>query len=186
MSVAQLEFADSLVGIDFFATLFLVVPIVIVIILIVLVVRAFLKLHSHINSSRDETHKTLDANTVLLRDEQLRIAAEQRDEIARTAGGIREELANSSSGLREEIRRTLSEQSMQNEQKLENIRNTMEERIGAMQEGNERQLNRMRDTVDEKLQETLNKRISESFRSVQEQLGKVSEGLGEMQTLAAD
>jgi DNA recombination protein RmuC len=75
---------------------------------------------------------------------------------------------------------------MRSEQKLDNIRKSMEDGIGAMREGNERQLNRMRETVDEKLQETLNKRISESFRTVQEQLGKVSEGLGEMQTLAAD
>jgi DNA recombination protein RmuC len=131
------------------------------------------------------------------RDEQLRIAAEQREELSRVVSGLREEIglslagqreefARSTAGQREEIGRTLTEQAMRSEQKLDNIRKTMEERIGAMQDGNERQLSRMRETVDEKLQETLNKRISESFRTVQEQLGKVSEGLGEMQTLAAD
>ncbi|MDR1292627.1 MAG: DNA recombination protein RmuC, partial [Clostridiales Family XIII bacterium] len=121
------------------------------------------------------TARLIEESAASIRNEQLRIAAEQREELARATVA-----------LREEIGRTLAEQSMRSEQKLDNIRRAMEERIGAMQEGNERQLNRMRETVDEKLQETLNKRISESFRTVQEQLGKVSEGLGEMQTLAAD
>ncbi|MDR2163915.1 MAG: DNA recombination protein RmuC [Clostridiales Family XIII bacterium] len=137
-------------------------------------------------AAQSEVLRTIDAGIASLRDEQQRIAAEQRDDLARSLSGLREELARSSAGLREEMGRTLTEQSMQQEQKLDNIRKSMEERIGAMQEGNERQLGRMRETVDEKLQETLNRRISESFRTVQEQLGKVSEGLGEMQTLAAD
>ena len=41
-------------------------------------------------------------------------------------------------------------------------------------------------TVDEKLQTTLQKRISDSFRAVSQQLEQVYKGLGEMQTLAAD
>jgi DNA recombination protein RmuC len=42
----------------------------------------------------------------------------------------------------------------------------------------------MRQTVDEKLQGTLEKRLSESFRQVSERLELVHKGLGEMQTLA--
>jgi len=212
IAATETEVVKPLIGFDLLPTLFLflyiAVPIAAIVLVIALLVRAFKKLHSHIDTARDETLNAVETNILSLRDEQLRIAAEQRDEqlriaaeqreeIARANAGLREELVlssaklreeltNSTAGLREEIGRTLAEQAMQNEQKLENIRKTMEERIVSMQEGNERQLNRMRDTVDEKLQETLNKRISESFRSVQEQLGKVSEGLGEMQTLAAD
>ena len=40
--------------------------------------------------------------------------------------------------------------------------------------------------MDEKLQTTLQKRISDSFRAVSQQLEQVYKGLGEMQTLAAD
>jgi DNA recombination protein RmuC len=143
------------------------------------------------------TMRLVEDSAKSIRNEQLRIASEQREELARTAATLREEigrtlaeqreeLARATTALREEMSRTQADQAMRSEQKLENIRKTMEERIGAMQDGNERQLSRMRETVDEKLQETLNKRISESFRTVQEQLGKVSEGLGEMQALAAD
>lgn len=110
---------------------------------------------------------------------------------------LRAESANHFANLRTEIGAKLAEQAQANEQKLENIRGTMEQRIGAlqqdnaaqlerMQQNNAAQLEKMRQTVDEKLQDTLNKRISESFRNVQEQLLKVSEGLGDMQRLATD
>lgn len=48
------------------------------------------------------------------------------------------------------------------------------------------QLDRMRATVDEKLQKTLNDRITQSFALVNESLDKVGRGLGEMQSLASD
>ena len=43
----------------------------------------------------------------------------------------------------------------------------------------------MRVTVDEKLQSTLERRLSESFKVVSERLEQVHKGLGEMQSLAA-
>ena len=46
------------------------------------------------------------------------------------------------------------------------------------------QLDKMRSTVNEKLQDTLDKRISASFLQVSERLEKVHQGLGEMQNLA--
>lgn len=73
---------------------------------------------------------------------------------------------------------------LENEQKLENIRNTMANTLGEMMEDNSRQLEKMRITVDEKLQKTLDQRISESFRTVEERLEQVYKGLGEMQNLA--
>ncbi|HAB52746.1 MAG TPA: DNA recombination protein RmuC, partial [Ignavibacteriales bacterium] len=43
----------------------------------------------------------------------------------------------------------------------------------------------MRKTVDEKLQETVEKRFNESFKLISERLEQVHKGLGEMQTLAS-
>ena len=43
----------------------------------------------------------------------------------------------------------------------------------------------MRQTVDEKLQGTLEKRLSESFKLISERLESVHKGLGEMQVLAS-
>ncbi|WP_246213130.1 DNA recombination protein RmuC [Aminipila butyrica] len=75
--------------------------------------------------------------------------------------------------------------SLLHEQKLENIRKTMETRLTALQEENGRQLEQMRHTVDEKLQKTLEDRISQSFQLVSQRLEQVYKGLGEMQTLAS-
>ena len=53
-----------------------------------------------------------------------------------------------------------------------------------MQAENTKKLDEMRQTVDEKLQKTLEDRISKSFALVSKQLEDVYRGLGEMQTLA--
>ena len=66
------------------------------------------------------------------------------------------------------------------------LRKTMEERMALMQTSNSEKLEQMRATVDEKLQKTLDERISQSFKLVNERLADVYKGLGEMQTLAGD
>lgn len=55
-----------------------------------------------------------------------------------------------------------------------------------IQESNEKKLEEMRITVDEKLHDTLEKRLTSSFELVTKQLEAVQKGLGEMQTLASD
>ena len=72
-----------------------------------------------------------------------------------------------------------------NEQKLEAIRQTMERRLSAIQSENTEKLNEMQKVVDEKLEKTLQTRITESFKLVSDQLEQVYKGLGEMQTVAA-
>ncbi|MFA5635397.1 MAG: DNA recombination protein RmuC [Anaerovoracaceae bacterium] len=68
---------------------------------------------------------------------------------------------------------------------LKHINDTMENRLLSIQRDNEKKLEQMRETVDEKLQKTLEDRISQSFKMVSERLEQVYKGLGEMQTLAS-
>ena len=68
---------------------------------------------------------------------------------------------------------------------MEHIRRAVTGQLDAIREENNRQLEQMRRTVDEKLQQTLNDRISQSFRLVNERLEQVYTGLGEMKTLAS-
>jgi len=84
-----------------------------------------------------------------------------------------------------ELNNRFSHMAVENEQKLENIRNTMEKKISDLTDDNNKQLELMRQTVDEKLQKTLEDRISQSFKLVSERLEQVYKGLGEMQNLAA-
>lgn len=79
----------------------------------------------------------------------------------------------------------ISFNTIENERRLEAIRITMENRLSSIQSENSIQLDKMRETVDEKLQKTLESRISESFKMVSERLEQVYKGLGEMQTLAS-
>ncbi len=48
------------------------------------------------------------------------------------------------------------------------------------------QLKNIKETVDEKLQKTLENKLTASFKSVSDQLERVNKGLGDMRTLAAD
>ena len=64
------------------------------------------------------------------------------------------------------------------------MRETIENKLKDIQADNSTKLEQMRVTVNEKLQETLNTRISESFKMVTEQLEQVYKGLGDMQKLA--
>lgn len=74
--------------------------------------------------------------------------------------------------------------SLENEQKLDLIRGSVEKRLSYIQEDNNRQLEKMRQTVDEKLQKTLEDKMTRSFALVSDRLEQVYKGLGEMQSLA--
>ncbi len=58
--------------------------------------------------------------------------------------------------------------------------------ISQLQESNEKKLDEMRSTVDEKLSDTLNKRLGASFATVSTQLERVYKSLGDMQRMSGD
>ena len=68
----------------------------------------------------------------------------------------------------------------------DSIRQSVETQLTKMSTENASKLEQMRETVDEKLHVTLEKRLGESFSQVSERLEKVHQGLGEMQLLASD
>jgi DNA recombination protein RmuC len=119
------------------------------------------------------------------RQETLQFTQTSFRSLAEILSGNQKDSAASQDKRLAELNRQFEAMAAQNEQKLENIRNTMEKRISALQEDNNKQLEQMRHTVDEKLQKTLEERIGQSFRLVSERLEQVYKGLGEMQTLAA-
>lgn len=64
------------------------------------------------------------------------------------------------------------------------IQKTVDTRVKSLQDDNSARLEQMRQTVDEKLQESVEKRFNESFRRISSQLTQVYQGLGEMKNLA--
>jgi DNA recombination protein RmuC len=81
--------------------------------------------------------------------------------------------------------RQLLEMTQLNEKKFEAMRNAIETQLRALQADNSRKLEQMRAVVDEKLQSTLERRLTDSFKQVSERLEQVYKGLGEMRSLAA-
>ncbi|HIU63540.1 MAG TPA: DNA recombination protein RmuC [Candidatus Avacidaminococcus intestinavium] len=84
----------------------------------------------------------------------------------------------------EQIENRLQTYSLESSAKLENIKNDVEKKLTDLQKDNNTKLEEMRKLVDEKLQKTLNERMTESFKLVNDRLEQVYKGLGEMQTLA--
>ena len=70
-------------------------------------------------------------------------------------------------------------------ERLDGICTTLDKRLAALQENNSKELLEIREVVGEKLQSTLENRISKSFEMVSKQLEAVYKGLGEMQQVAA-
>ncbi|MBQ3124368.1 MAG: DNA recombination protein RmuC [Clostridia bacterium] len=70
------------------------------------------------------------------------------------------------------------------DRRLDVLRQENTQAIDKLRQENSEQLISIRKTVDEKLQETLESRISKSFKLVSERLEEVYKGLGEMQTLS--
>ena len=66
----------------------------------------------------------------------------------------------------------------------EKLTKTVEDKLLQIRNDNEKRLEQMRQTVEEKLQSTLESRLSTSFKQVGDQLESVYKQLGEMQSLA--
>ena len=103
----------------------------------------------------------------------------------------REELKKSLFSFEKMLQEHLAHQDRQQQDRHQAMRDTvvrmkeeMKEALVTLQQENSRRLKEIRHTVDEKLQDTLEKRLGESFQLVSRQLEQVSRGIGEMQTLA--
>ena len=122
------------------------------------------------------------------------------DDLDRSQSQLRQELSNTVQASVSSMGRLISETQRQsaaqsevrfktfeltNEQKLDNLRSTVERRLVSIQDDSNKRLDEMRNVVDEKLQKTLESKMTQSFQLVNERLEQVYKGLGEMQQLAA-
>ncbi|MHB1377737.1 MAG: DNA recombination protein RmuC, partial [Candidatus Humimicrobiaceae bacterium] len=115
-----------------------------------------------------------------------------REEISRSFKSFRDstdnrmaEFSNTQSTNFESFSKKLSELTEKNEAKMEHIRLTVEGKLENIQKDNSEKLEKMRQTVEEKLENTLETRLGEKFKLVNDRLEQVYKGLGEMQTLAS-
>jgi DNA recombination protein RmuC len=166
-------------------------------------------LRDELRESRDETSKharelreeisntQAKANEVLIRMVNI-LGDDQKNLLGKLTQTNEERLDQVRSVLDEKLRQVIEDQrrhladviaalknlegSQLNE--LRKARESLDQKFLQIQESNEKKLDEMRKTVDEKLHNTLEKRLGESFKLVSERLEAVQRGLGEMQTLA--
>ena len=104
-----------------------------------------------------------------------------REDMARN----REEMRYSLRDFNESLLNRMDESAARSIQKLDRIDETVDLHLKTLQEDNSRRLEQIRATVDDRLQDTLERRLGESFKLVSDRLDMVHRGLGEMQTLAS-
>jgi DNA recombination protein RmuC len=107
-----------------------------------------------------------------------------RQLISQQAHAGRDEQSLALKRFADTLNQTLTNLTESNAQRMLEVRATLETKIKDLQADNAVRLEEMRKTVDEKLQTTLETRLSESFKQVSDRLEKVHQGLGEMQQLA--
>ena len=129
------------------------------------------RLLQELQRSFDRMEKNFKEDFRINREEARLVAKDNRDELARSLMEFRESFERAIRSFNELQRERFS---------------ALDERQQQLVHHTEQRLEEIRATVDEKLQKTLNERISQSFRLVNEQLESVQKGLGEMQTLAQD
>jgi len=83
------------------------------------------------------------------------------------------------------MQRMVDENMQRNELRMEALRKSMDENMRLLREENAKKLSEMRATVDEKLNDTLEKRLNSSFSQVSERLEQVYKSLGEVHSLAS-
>ena len=180
--------------------------IVLIVLVIISIILGFVKSNSNnispqlkeIETTILKFGNTLEMTEKSIRDEFQRnrketneISKTNRDELTHTLNTFSEQFSRNVKDLNELLRQKFGDFSKQqtdiNRLQTENIKgveNTIEKHLKAIREDNTQQLNEMRKTVDEKLQDTLEKRLGESFKQVSERLELVHKGLGEMQSIA--
>ena len=93
-------------------------------------------------------------------------------------------LENTLNSFNENMMKSLDNLAQLQNEKLNQLTQVTEDKFTRLTKSTEDNLEKMRVTVDEKLQNTLEKRLGESFKMVNDRLEQVYKGLGEMQTLA--
>ena len=160
------------------------------ILLIVLIVLVIIDI---VISLFNKTEKTLKDEFQRNRKEFNENSKSSRDELTRSLNNFSEQYSKSTKDLNELIKEKFGDFSKQqaeiNKQTIDTVkevRSSVESQLKLIREDSTKQLDEIRKTVDEKLQKTLNERLSQSFETVGKQLLSVQEGLGEMKNLATD
>ena len=129
---------------------------------------------------RDELAGRMDA----LGRASAEVAAQQRQELAAGQAQFSNVTQERLEGVRRSVTESLALQRQEQSAGQAKLSETVQAQLEKVRADNAARLEEMRKTVDEKLNDTLEKRLGERFEIVTRHLENVAKGLGEMQQLA--
>ena len=152
---------------------------------------AFAALRTEVTASIATLGATLNTGLAAFRtdnktsDDLLRNAVQHHmDAITQRISAFTNDTNERHTSLRESLNTKLADLMASNTTLQNQLRTAVEERLTKLNDDNSKELEKMRQTVDEKLNDTLQTRLTESFGQVTDQLNKVHTGLGEMTKLS--
>jgi DNA recombination protein RmuC len=126
------------------------------------------------------------------RQEATALAKAQREELREMQDGFRVASREHAEANGDAVRKMFADLALQLDSQhsraleaFKDVRETVDKQLKELRDDNGKRLEDMRKTVDEKLHDTLEKRLGDSFKLVSDRLELVHKGLGEMQTLAS-
>lgn len=154
--------------------------------------RSLRKIDKQLNESLSEVSEIQYQQSVQQRDELVRNLHLLNDSLVSTFSNLSRNQAEQVSAMlrhsqesTQTMQRMMDENLRQMEGRIENLRRSTDENMRLLRDENSRKLNEIRLTVDEKLNETLEKRLTSSFSQVSERLEQVYRSLGEVHSLAS-
>ncbi len=138
--------------------------------------REYIELRTYIQTCFDEQNKLNQSVNALIVNSMASNNDSVINSVTKHAGLQQQQL--------EVILNRLSKILDNNAESMKNATMVLQEGLVRLQNDNEKKLEQMRQTVDEKLNVSLDRRLSESFNIINQRLQSVYEGLGEMKNLA--
>jgi len=145
------------------------------------------------DATLERTDKSMKDEFQRNREETSTLSKNQREELSKSLDSFKEGFDTNTKRLNDLLKdrfdsfsKQQTEINKESEKRIKEVKETVENQLKEIREDNTKQLNEVRKTVDEKLQKTLNERLTQSFETVGKQLKSVQEGLGEMKNLATD
>lgn len=166
-----------------------------IILLIILIVkisgRDYKNQIAFILKQQERLEKVIREEISTNRDESIRNSKSDREEMSNTLSAFGNSISSQMKIIADLQKNQLEAFSLQlvkltdiNQEGLNRMRGTLEEKLKDIQNDNNNKLEKMRATVDEKLHNTLETRLGESFKSISQRLEALYKELGEFQSLS--
>lgn len=146
--------------------------------------KKFLSLETRLAEKLENIHTEMNNALNKQKVDNVNSNAEIRETMSKKLSDIDKEMSKQLGEIKQESIKNISNINQMLTDRLADIDKEIAKELEKLRTENQKKLDEMRDVVDSKMQDTLNKRLNESFEVISKQLLEVSKGLGEMSNLS--